>query len=60
MPTCGCSSTARELNVLGFGLQEATAQGSGVNDTELCKVLVDMDISPGKPADKAAMDASRA
>ena len=45
------AALAKALNALSFGVQEVAAQGSGVNDTELCEVLVDLDISPGKPAD---------
>lgn len=38
-------------------MHHAAAQGSGVHDTVLCGVLVDLDISRGKPPDKAAVDA---
>ena len=41
------------LNALLVGVHEA-AQGSGVQDTDLCKVLPNLDIVPGKLSDKAA------
>ena len=53
------AALAKAFNALSFGVHEAAAQGSCVNDTELCNVLVDLDISPGKPAHKAAVDAAR-
>lgn len=40
-------------------MHEAAAQGSCVNDTDLCDVLTDLDISTGKPADHAAIDPAR-
>ena len=45
------------LNALNVGLHEAT-QGSGVQDTELCKVMPNPDIVPGKPAHQATIDAT--
>ena len=47
------------LNALSVGVHEA-AQGSGVEDTELCKVLPNRDIVPGKLSDKATIDATQA
>ena len=44
------------LNALSVGAQEAQ-QGSGVQDMELAQVLVNLQIVPGQPAHKAAIDA---
>ena len=55
----GVAALAKARNALSFGVHEAAAQGSCANETELCDVLVDLDISPGNPAHKAAMDAAR-
>ena len=44
------------FNALSVGVQEA-AQGSGVQDKELAEVLVNLQIVPGQPAHKAAIDA---
>lgn len=48
------------LSAAGALMWDRSAQGSGVNDTELCDVLVDQDIFPDKPAHKAGADAARA
>ena len=47
------------FNALSVGVQEA-AQGSGVQDKELAEVLVNLQIVPGQPAHKAAIDAVQA
>ena len=44
---------------MSVGAQEA-AQGSDVQDTELAEVLVDLQIVPGRPAHKTAIDAVQA
>ena len=41
-----------------MGVHEA-AQGPGVQDTEWCKVLPNLDIVPSKPAHQAAIDATQ-
>ena len=56
MLSCGCTSTAREQS---NHARCHVRQGNCVNDTELCEVLVDLDNSPAKPSDKAAMDVAR-
>ena len=42
-----------------MGVQQA-ALGFGVKDTELCQVLEDLDIAPGKSVDKAAIERAQA
>ena len=55
----GVAELVNVLNALSVGVQEA-AQGSGVQDKELAKVLVNLQIAPGQPAHKAAIDADQA
>ena len=55
----GVAELANALNALSLDVQEA-AQGSGVQDKELAEVLVNLQIVPGQPAHKAAIDAVQA
>ena len=55
----GVAELVNALNVLSVGVQEA-AQGSDVQDKELAEVLVNLQIVPGQPAHKAAIDAVQA
>ena len=55
----GVAELVNALNALSVGLQEA-AQGPGVQDKELAEVLVNLQIVPGPPAHKAAIDADQA
>ena len=56
----GVAELVNALNALSVGVQEA-AQGSGVQDKELAEVLlVNLQIVPGQPAHKAAIDAVQA
>ena len=45
--------------MLSVGVHEA-AQGSGVQDTEWCKVLPNLDVVPVKHSYKVAIDATQA
>ena len=51
----GVAKFVNALNALSVGAQEA-AQGSGVQDTELAEVLVNLQIVPGQFAHKASID----
>lgn len=56
----GMAALAEALNALSVGVHEEAAQGSCccVDDTDLCDVLTDVDVSPGNSADHAAIDAA--
>ena len=52
----GVAELVNSRNTLSVGVQEA-ARGSDVQDKELAEVLMNLQIVPGQPAHKAAIDA---
>lgn len=56
----GVAELEEALNALSSTVHRATGRGSSsVVDADLVEVLVNLDISPGKPADEAAIAAAR-
>ena len=55
----GVAELVNARNAFSVGVQEV-AQGSGVQDKESAEVLVSLQIFPGQPAHKAAIDAVQA
>ena len=55
----GMTELAAELNALSTAAQKA-AHGPGVQDAELCEVIVNLGIIPGKLVPQAAVKATQA